>query len=177
MQLSQKIYTCRKKAGLSQEALAEKLGVSRQAVSKWETGESEPEIGKLKLLAQTFGVTVDWLLSEEEEPQKNPEISRNSPSPEWLDHLPRFLSSLAKRYGWLAGIIISVWGFFCTLIGVMARVSIRKMMDFGDSFGAVVPALSDNPVYLFGTVFLILGIVVMLVGICLAIYLKKKFRK
>ena len=40
MNLSEKIQYCRKKAGLSQEALAEKLGVSRQAISKWETGVS-----------------------------------------------------------------------------------------------------------------------------------------
>ena len=40
MKLNEKIYTCRKRAGLSQEALADRLGVSRQAVSKWETGDS-----------------------------------------------------------------------------------------------------------------------------------------
>ena len=40
MKLSDKIYHCRKKVGLSQEALAEKIGVSRQAISKWETGVS-----------------------------------------------------------------------------------------------------------------------------------------
>ncbi len=40
MKLSEKIYLCRKRAGLSQEALAARLGVSRQAVSKWETGVS-----------------------------------------------------------------------------------------------------------------------------------------
>lgn len=62
MKLSEKIYYCRKKAGKSQEALAEELGVSRQAVSKWETGEAEPEIKKLRLLAEVFGVTTDWLL-------------------------------------------------------------------------------------------------------------------
>ena len=48
MSLSEKIYICRKKAGLSQDTLAQKLGVSRQAVSKWKTGESSPEIGKFK---------------------------------------------------------------------------------------------------------------------------------
>ena len=51
MKLSEKICCCRKKCGYSQETLAQMLGVSRQAVSKWETGESEPETGKLKLLA------------------------------------------------------------------------------------------------------------------------------
>lgn len=66
MNLQEKIFYCRKKAGLSQEALADRLGVSRQAVSKWETGEATPEVGKLLLLAKEFGVTTDWLLSEEE---------------------------------------------------------------------------------------------------------------
>lgn len=64
MKLSDKIYHCRKKAGLSQEALAERIGVSRQAISKWETGEAAPEISKLPLLARTFSVTADWLLDD-----------------------------------------------------------------------------------------------------------------
>ena len=40
MKLNEKIYDCRRRAGLSQEALAERIGVSRQAISKWETGDS-----------------------------------------------------------------------------------------------------------------------------------------
>ena len=44
MNLSEKILHCRRKSGLSQEALADKLGVSRQAISKWETGTASPEI-------------------------------------------------------------------------------------------------------------------------------------
>ena len=66
MNLSEKIQLCRKRAGLSQEALAEKLNVSRQSVSKWETGAAEPELSKLRALAAAFGVTADWLLSEED---------------------------------------------------------------------------------------------------------------
>ena len=64
MKLNEKIYWCRKRAGLSQESLAERIGVSRQSISKWETGEASPEISKLPLLASAFGVTADWLLSE-----------------------------------------------------------------------------------------------------------------
>ena len=64
MKLNEKIYLCRKKAGLSQDALAERLGVSRQAISKWETGESVPDTGKLLPLANALGVSLDWLLSE-----------------------------------------------------------------------------------------------------------------
>lgn len=71
MNLSEKIQLCRKRAGLSQEALAEKLNVSRQAVSKWETGAAEPELSKLRALAAAFGVTADWLLSEEDAENRN----------------------------------------------------------------------------------------------------------
>ncbi len=67
MILSNKIYTCRKSAGLSQEALAEKIGVSRQAISKWETGEATPEVSKLLALSNTFKVSTDWLLNDEAE--------------------------------------------------------------------------------------------------------------
>ncbi len=56
MKLPEKILYCRKRAGLSQEALAERLGVSRQAVSKWETGEALPETGKLAALAAELGL-------------------------------------------------------------------------------------------------------------------------
>ncbi len=67
MKLNEKIIYCRRKSGLSQENLAELLNVSRQAVSKWETGDALPEVNKLSRLAQIFGVTTDWLLSEDEE--------------------------------------------------------------------------------------------------------------
>lgn len=74
MTLSEKIYTCRRKQGLSQETLAEQLSVSRQAVSKWETGDAEPESGKLIALAQTFHVTVDWLLNGDDPSPEEPSI-------------------------------------------------------------------------------------------------------
>ena len=59
MKLHEKIFNQRRLKGLSQEELAEKIGVSRQAVSKWETGEALPEITKLKALADIFGVIDD----------------------------------------------------------------------------------------------------------------------
>lgn len=63
--LSEKIYALRRKHGLSQEALAEKIGVSRQAVSKWETGAATPELDKLRALCACFGVTLDELTGED----------------------------------------------------------------------------------------------------------------
>ncbi|MBQ6231577.1 MAG: helix-turn-helix transcriptional regulator [Eubacterium sp.] len=50
----------------SQEQLAEKLMVSRQAISKWETGESLPDIDKVMLISDFFGVSMDYLLKEKE---------------------------------------------------------------------------------------------------------------
>lgn len=64
--LSEKIYALRRKSGLSQEQLAEKIGVSRQAISKWEGGLSTPELDKLKALSEFFHVTMDELVSEQE---------------------------------------------------------------------------------------------------------------
>ena len=56
--LSETIYRLRRQSGLSQEQLAEKIGVSRQAISKWEGGLSTPELEKLIALSACFGVTV-----------------------------------------------------------------------------------------------------------------------
>lgn len=59
--LSENLYALRHKSGLSQEQLAEKIGVSRQAISKWETGASAPDLEKLRVLSECFGVTLDQL--------------------------------------------------------------------------------------------------------------------
>ena len=64
MTFGEKLTRLRKREGMSQESLAEKLGVSRQAVSRWEQGAALPDGGKLLPCARYFGVSVDWLLDE-----------------------------------------------------------------------------------------------------------------
>ncbi|MBQ4097081.1 MAG: helix-turn-helix transcriptional regulator [Clostridia bacterium] len=64
MALSEKIFTLRKKSGLSQEQLAEHLGVSRQAISKWESGSSMPESEKLIAICDYFDVSLDYLMRD-----------------------------------------------------------------------------------------------------------------
>lgn len=61
MELGNKIYEHRKKLGLSQEQLAEKIGVSRQTISKWELGETSPDIKQAHMLSQIFSVSLDEL--------------------------------------------------------------------------------------------------------------------
>ena len=65
MELYEKLYELRRASGMSQEELAEKLGVSRQAVSKWESGATQPELSKLIELSKLYSVSVDELLSLE----------------------------------------------------------------------------------------------------------------
>ncbi len=62
MNLGESLLNARKSKGLTQEAAAEKLGVSRQTVSKWETGETLPDIRQSKRLAALYGVTLDELI-------------------------------------------------------------------------------------------------------------------
>lgn len=67
MILADKIIDLRKKNGWSQEELAEKLGVSRQAVSKWESAQAIPDLGRVLAMADLFSVTTDYLLRDENE--------------------------------------------------------------------------------------------------------------
>ncbi len=66
MEFNEKLQELRKQKGLTQEELAEKLYVSRTAISKWESGRGYPNIESLKAIAKFFGVTVDELLSSDE---------------------------------------------------------------------------------------------------------------
>ena len=84
MKLPEKLLTLRKRSGLSQEALAEKLGVSRQSVSRW-------ELGSLLPLCRLFGVPAEALLDDA---QDLPEISPSTPERKPLRN--------RRRLGWLA---------------------------------------------------------------------------
>lgn len=66
MNFSEKLVTLRKANNLTQEELAEKLDVSRQSVSKWESGQVTPELGKIVAISAIFSVTTDYLLKSSE---------------------------------------------------------------------------------------------------------------
>ena len=67
MKLADKILNLRKKNGMSQEELAEKLNISRQAVSRWEVGTAQPDAPNVLQLSKLFGVTTDYLLNDDYE--------------------------------------------------------------------------------------------------------------
>ena len=70
MTLEEQIKHYRKQAGLSQEKMAEKIGVSRQAITKWENGTGTPDIANLMAIADLFQISVDELLSNEKSEKK-----------------------------------------------------------------------------------------------------------
>lgn len=70
MILADKIIDLRKKNGWSQEELAELLGVSRQSISKWESAQSMPDMNRILAMSRVFGVTTDYLLKDELEPEQ-----------------------------------------------------------------------------------------------------------
>ena len=65
MKFNEKLVKLRKEAGLSQEELGNKLNVARQTVSKWELGETTPEMDKLVKMSEIFNITLDELIKEE----------------------------------------------------------------------------------------------------------------
>ena len=135
MKLNEKIYYYRTKSKMSQEQLAAAVGVSRQAVSKWELGDATPEVAKLVSLAKVFGITTDDLLSEDEPEQDKAaadlgsEAAFQKTAPEtgsvrqedWLDRMPGFLGNLFRRYGWLAGVYVALSGLGFSIVGGIAR--------------------------------------------------------
>ena len=182
MKLNEKILYYRKRARLSQEELAAKVGVSRQAVSKWELGDATPEVDKLLALARVFGVTTDELLREEEPAAEIPP----PPPPEPPYSRQRgfgFLVWLIRRYGWLAGIYVALSGAGITLVGGLARYSFYQMTRpiLEDGFfqvdgGSRASFLVHAPLT-FATVILAVGVIVLISGIILAVVLYRKGRK
>lgn len=167
MKLHEKIYYCRKKAGLSQEALAEKAGVSRQAVSKWETGDSVPELSKLPILASVFGVTADWLLSEDE-PQESKTTEgriyeKTNRFEDWADRIIASCVSFFKRRGWILGIIIIIYGVFRIVNGFLPVFSLGGYMPSGFA-----------PMIIYS---IIIGIAITVGGIILTVVLRKWCKK
>lgn len=78
MSLGSSLFQGRKQSGMSQEAVAEKLGVSRQTVSKWETDETLPDIRQAKRLAMLYGLTLDELIDFDLDVQELERVVRNT---------------------------------------------------------------------------------------------------
>lgn len=98
LQIAERLIQLRKKHQLSQEGLADQLGVSRQAVSKWETGQTLPETEKLIRLADLYQVSLDDLLKKETQAQayETHETDETDEDDEWLAVKPEETTPIAS---------------------------------------------------------------------------------
>lgn len=192
MTLGERIAYYRKKAGYSQEGLAEQLNVSRQAISKWETGEATPDAERIIALAAVLGISTDTLLLGKEEPERPyteaETVRQPAPMPEWLDHLPRHIGRLFREKGYIAGYIVAAHGLGVLLVGLLARFGFGSILSMQNSawssvgsWGSIdgmggMSAAFRFPI-IFADILCILGGIIIIGGVTLAIIWKRRVQK
>ena len=155
MTFGEKLQSLRRGAGMSQDALAERLEVSRQAVSKWERDEAMPETEKVIRIAKLFGVSLDELLMDgapqtpREPPQSQPQYR---PVPSSMDRLEAFLRRHGYKFGYA---LMAVGGLICA-VSILMRLlwpamaggfleGFHSMSGFGDTQWVEVQMPDDLP--------------------------------
>lgn len=131
MNISDRIQNLRKIKGISQEELADKIGVSRQAVSKWESEQSTPDVDKIIIMSDYFEVTTDYLLkgieSPKEEDKKKPDARIFSIAGTALNFIGLIVATMVW-YEEQSGVSVAI-GLIFMAIGCMS-------FAFGQTVGA-----------------------------------------
>ena len=134
MRFEEKIVELRKQKGLSQEELAEQLGVSRQAVSRWELGQTLPDIPNLLQLCELFGVSADYLVRDEEQA-----VVKSDQSAKTIARLTREREKIRYQARWY---YYTAWAAVLLAIGFMlAAVIDYRWVSFGIGIGQLVGAV------------------------------------
>lgn len=132
MKLEEKLVHLRKEKGLTQLELAEAIKVSRQAVSKWESGKAIPSTEKLRGLSELYGVPVDFLFSDREE------------KPEEVDSPPQKAEndsekiSKDRRTAIKFGVIALIFLILIAIIGVAIAIKNKERLQLEDVRGEEV---------------------------------------
>lgn len=181
MTLGQKLRLLRKEKGISQEKLAEQLGVSRQAVSKWELDITLPETENIIKIGNIFDVSYDYLLREDMEekscfPGKKHNEEKNNG---YADSIILFV----KKYGYFGGYALSAVSAYCLVGYAIALAAVMGMTNFTGEISGMTAVISTGPLAGAGAIkaMLVFYIVLSLLGIAgglfLAGWLKKKTEK
>ena len=126
MAFGQQLSAVRRQTGLTQEQFAEELCVSRQAVSKWESGRGYPEMEKILYICNRYHVTLDQLFAEEvalpapaavQPEEETPAL----PQPTLQRAFTAFLTNLSPKNKWLAGAVLVGIGALAGIIGLILR--------------------------------------------------------
>lgn len=154
MSLSEKILSLRTGLGLSQEELAEQLTVSRQSVSKWETGQSVPDLDKLIKLADLFGISVDELVREGERPQ--PPEPPKAPEPQVV-----YVKEKRGLTGTqTAGVCLELMGLALDLLGLVGESNLMVFLGTALIVLGLPLLLAKHPWLLFGWLAVALSLVI-----------------
>lgn len=179
MNIGNRILQLRKKNGLSQEALAEKLNISRQAVSRWETGEAIPETEKIVQLSRIFRVSTDSLLMDEGEvvpettqPAATEQLSQVTPPAEGAEVTTPAKNGWPAPLKWAAGFAVAGFTFGLLAI-VLAGVFSDSMNEWYTDYGRFGTAL----LFTWRAAFLYTGLGLMAVGLVIvALYAALKWK-
>lgn len=146
MILAEKISEERKKNGWSQEELAEKLSVSRQSVSKWESGQSVPDLNRILEMARIFGVTTDYLLKDEIEEAENVDGFKSTESSKKLrkvtmeeaDEFLRIKTKTSPIIAFGVSLCVASAAPLIALIGLSESRRIGITEDFASGIGVAI---------------------------------------
>lgn len=138
MKFEEKLYGLRKQAGMTQAELAEKLNVSRQAVSRWEMGTAMPEIENLIAMSELFDVSLDYLLKDKEErPEaKQEKVTQKADFWDWQSQ-----TRPLKSAGIAALALLVVWLILLMLDVYPLAILMTPFAIVGSSAAAVMMAM------------------------------------
>ena len=146
MRLEEKLTVLRKESGYTQLDLAEKVRVSRQAISKWETGRALPSAENLKYLSELFGVSVDYLLNDDMTEEPKPKEQKPAPEPQTKEPqteeavFPEKEKGKPVRWKYIAALLLAV------LLGLLIGVFVGKYSERHISIVDIPGLEVDNPV-------------------------------
>lgn len=192
MAFSEQLQALRRRSGLTQEQFAEQLQVSRQAVSKWESGRGYPEIEKLLFICRSYGVTLNELFCQElpagQAPSPCPvQPEQRAPAQPLKASFRSFLNNLAPRNKLLAaGIVLGVavlagwiglylkggttdmttltWIILMVVFGIIeaATAGLTSIWFVLGSAAGLIASICDGPVWLQVTLFFVVSIVALI---------------
>ena len=159
MILADKIINERKKNGWSQEELAEQLSVSRQSISKWESAQAIPDIQKIIKMAELFGVTTDYLLKDDLEPEKVVLSTDLASDGSDMQNLVRVSLEEANEYLDIEEIVVP------------RTANMVSLIIFGPALLIFLLAVSELPGFPVGeTVMTAIGVIILLILVAIAVF-------
>lgn len=159
MILADKIINERKKNGWSQEELAEQLSVSRQSISKWEGAQAIPDIQKIIKMAELFGVTTDYLLKDDMEPEKTALSSDGASEGMDAQNLVRVSLEEANEFLDMEETIVP------------RTANMVSLIIFGPALLIFLLAVSELPGFPIGeTIMTAIGVIILLILVAIAVF-------